>query len=253
MTLLRSLLFALYFWALSAAMTLAYLPVLLFGPRRIIVAGMRRWAGRVLWGLRAIAGTGLEVRGREHIPQGGALLAAKHLSMWETIAFHILLDDPAMVMKRELLFVPLYGQYARKAHMIVVDRKGGSRALKRLLADAKARLAEGRQIVIFPEGTRRRPGAVPDYKPGIAALYGALGVPCVPVALNSGLFWPRRGLLRRPGTILIEFLPPIAPGLPREAFMAALEARIETATARLLAEAPPGPSPAAAATAPGGS
>jgi 1-acyl-sn-glycerol-3-phosphate acyltransferase len=157
--------------------------------------------------------------------------------MWETITFHLLLDDPAMVMKRALLFVPLYGQYARKARMIVVDRKGGGAALRRMVAEAAARLKEGRQIVIFPEGTRKAPGAPPDYKPGIAALYGALGVPCVPVALNSGLFWPRRGVLRGAGRIVIEFLPPIVPGLSRGAFMAELKARIEEATARLLTEA----------------
>jgi 1-acyl-sn-glycerol-3-phosphate acyltransferase len=234
MTALRSLLFALYFGGVSATMTIGLSPLLFFGPRRAIVWAMRCWASLVLGGLKFITGIRMEVRGAEHIPQGGALIASKHLSMWETMVFHLLLADPAMVMKSELRKVPLYGRYAERAQMIIVDREAGAKALRLLLAEAKARLAEGRQIVIFPEGTRVNPGAPPDYKAGVAALYGHLGVPCTPVALNSGLYWPRRGLTRRPGTIRIEFLPPIAPGLSRPAFMAALEAAIESATARLL-------------------
>ena len=233
----RSLLFAGYFLALSAAMMIANVPVLFFGSRLAIVRCMRRWASRVMWGLRAIVGVKMEIRGRAYIPRGGALVAAKHLSMWETIAFHLLLEDPAMIMKRTLLFVPLYGAYARKARMIVVDRSGGIRSLKQMVAEAAVRLAEGRQIVIFPEGTRKQPGAAPHYKSGTAALYGALNIACTPVALNSGLFWPRRGLVRRSGTIVIEFLPPIPPNLDRDVFMAELQAQIEGATARLLAEA----------------
>jgi 1-acyl-sn-glycerol-3-phosphate acyltransferase len=233
---LRSLLFAAYFWALSAAMTIAYLPVLFFGSRQAIVRGMRRWSARVMWGLSAITETKFEVRGRAHIPRGAALVASKHMSMWETIVFHLLLEDPAAVMKRALRFVPLYGSYARKARMIWIDRSAGARALKQLVAESEARLKEGRQILIFPEGTRRQPGAAPDYKSGVAAVYAALAIPCTPVALNSGVFWGRRTLLRRPGTIVIEFLPPIPPGLPRETFMTELQARIEEATQHLLAE-----------------
>ncbi len=234
---LRSILFAAYFWVLSAAMTIAYLPALFFGSRDTIVRGIRRWAARVMWGLRTISGTQMEVRGHAHIPRGAALVASKHMSMWETIVFHLLLEDPAAVMKRALRFVPLYGSYARKARMIWIDRSAGARALKQLVTESVARLKEGRQILIFPEGTRRPPGAAPNYKSGVAAVYAALDVPCTPVALNSGVFWRRRSLLRRPGTIVIEFLPPIPPGLPREAFMAELQARIEEATQRLLAEA----------------
>lgn len=234
MILLRSLLFAAYFWTLTAAMTVLYLPTLVVGPRSVIVRGMRLWAGLTLRGLALIAGTRVEVRGRAHIPAGGALVASKHMSAWETIMFHLLLEDPALIMKRALLYIPLYGQYAMRVRMIVVDRQGHARTLRRMIADARARLDEGRQIVIFPEGTRTPPGAPPDYKPGVAALYGQLGVACVPVAHNSGLYWEPRGLLRRPGTIVIEFLPPIAPGLNRAAFMAALEGAIEPATARLV-------------------
>jgi len=237
MTRLRAFLFFLYFGLMSVAMNVGCLPVLL-GPRGWTVWAMRCWARLTLFGLRAIAGIGMEVRGRPYIPAGGALIASKHLSMWETIAFHLLVADPAMVMKRELLAVPLYGRYAQRAQMIVIDREAGAKTLKGMLSAAKMRLSEGRQIVIFPEGTRHQPGAPADYKSGVAALYGYLGAPCIPVALNSGLFWPKAGTLKRSGTIVIEFLPPIPPGLARAEFMAKLEGAIEPATARLLAEVP---------------
>jgi 1-acyl-sn-glycerol-3-phosphate acyltransferase len=233
---LRSLLFKLYFGLISVIMTVGLAPLLL-GPRGLIIYAMRQWARLTLFGLDHIAGIALELRGGQHIPKDGALIAAKHLSMFETIAFHILLADPALVMKRELLRIPLYGQYALRTKMIVVDRSAGAKALRKMLSDAKARLLENRQIVIFPEGTRVSPGAAPDYKPGIAALYAHLGVPCIPVALNSGLFWPKSGPLRRPGKIVVEALAPIPPGLPRADFMARLEGAIEPATASLLAEA----------------
>ena len=239
-TLIGSVVFALYFALVSAAMTIGLSPLLIFGPRRFIIYAMRSWARATLFGLEHFAGSRMELRGKDHVPQGAALIAAKHLSMWETLAFHLLLPDPALVMKSELLRIPLYGRYARRAQMIVVDRKAGAKAMRQLMADAEARLADNRQIVIFPEGTRVPPGAPPDYKPGIAALYGRLGVPCSPVALNSGLYWPRQGLRKRPGTIIIEFLPAIPPGLPRPQFMAALQSAIEDATQRLLANSQTG-------------
>jgi len=227
-------LFSLWLALVSAVMTIGCIPLLVAGPHRAIVGAMRLWARLILGGARGIAGVRYEVRGRAHLPHGPCLIASKHQSMWETIAFHLLLDDPALVMKRELLKIPLYGQYAKRTQMIVVDRDGHARSLKTLVADARDRLARGRQIVIFPEGTRRAPGAVPDYKPGIAALYSQLGIPCIPVALNSGSYWPRAGVMKRPGTIVIEFLEPIPAGLKRAEFMATLETRIEGAGARLV-------------------
>jgi 1-acyl-sn-glycerol-3-phosphate acyltransferase len=234
MAALRSALFTLYFALISAVMTIGLSPLLLIGPRRWVVTAMRSWAQVTLFGLKHIARIRMELRGEAYLPKEGALIAAKHLSMWETIAFHLLLPDPAIVMKAELLKIPLYGRYAQKAAMIIVDRQAGAKALRGLIATAQARVAERRQIVIFPEGTRVAPGAAPDYKPGVAALYAKLGIPCIPVALNSGLYWPRRGP-KKPGTIVIEFLPPIPPGLPRDRFMGAVEEAIETATKHLLA------------------
>ena len=237
MLLLRSLLFQIYFWVWSLSMNVGHIPLLVFDSRELVLHAQRRWARGIIWGLRVITGTHVEVRGSEHAPTGGALVACKHLSMWETVMLHIALGRPAFILKRVLLFVPLYGQYALRAGMIAVDRSGHASSLRKMVADARARLADGRQIVIFPEGTRRPVGAPPDYKPGVAALYSQLGAPCVPVALNSGVFWPRKGLARRPGTIVIEFLAPIPPGLRRKEFMAQLEGTIESATARLIAEA----------------
>ncbi len=235
MTFLRSLLFQIFFWTWSVLINLAYIPALLM-PRRVTIRGQAIWARVSFWGLKYIAGMDYEVRGRENIPDGPAIYASKHLSMWETVATHVLFPDPAIVMKRQLLWVPGYGWYAKSAKMIVIDREGGAKTIRSLIADAKAAIADNRQVVIFPEGTRRPLDAGADYKPGIAALYGALDVPCVPIAHNSGLYWPRRGFARKPGKVIVEVLPAIPPGLKRQAFMAELEGRIERATARLLAE-----------------
>ncbi len=203
-------------------------------PRKCSVRALQAWARTSLWLLKVVAGTRMEVRGVEYIPRGPALVAGKHQSLWETFAILPLLDDPAMVLKRELTWIPLFGWYIPKFRMIAVERGAGPSALRKLIARGEEEIARGRQIVIMPEGTRRSPGDPPAYKPGAAALYARLGVPCVPFALNSGLFWPRRKFLRYPGTIVIEFLPPIPAGLPRREFQARLEKAIETATDRLL-------------------
>lgn len=236
MTALRSLLFNLSFYIASAIILLAGSP-LLFGPRSWAMAGLKFHARVSLFLLRWVAGVRMEVRGLERIPKGAALVASKHQSAWDTFALVPLFADPALVMKSELLKIPFYGWFSRKFEMIFVSREKRGSALKQMLKDAQARRDQGRQIVIFPEGNRRAPGATPDYKPGIMALYDGLGLPCVPMALNSGLYWPRRSFWRHPGTIVVEVLEPIPAGLPRKVFLQRLEASIETATARLVAEA----------------
>jgi 1-acyl-sn-glycerol-3-phosphate acyltransferase len=233
---LRSLIFLLVFYLNTAVFLIVGSP-LLFGPRSWAMAALAAHGRASIWWLRVIVGTRLEVRGRENLPEGPALIASKHQSAWDTFGIVPLTRDPAMVMKQELLKIPLYGWFCRKFEMIFVRRELGPTALRRMVRDAKDRVAEGRDIVIFPEGTRRAVGAPPDYKPGIVLLYEALGVPCVPVALNSGVFWPRRSILRRPGTLVVEFLPAIPPGLPRREFTPLLQERIETASARLAADA----------------
>jgi 1-acyl-sn-glycerol-3-phosphate acyltransferase len=233
---LRSLVFNALFYLVLAVYLVAAIPTLLM-PRRGIIALARQWAGVNLALLRAICRITVDWRGLEKIPAGAALVAAKHQSAWETFALLTLFADPAYILKRELLWIPFYGWYARHAGMIPVERGGGKPALVAMAARARAALDAGRQIIVFPEGTRRPPGAEPKYKFGIAHLYGECGRPCVPIALNSGVFWPRRKFLRHPGTIVVEVLDPIAPGLPAEAFLARLQGDIEGATARLLAEA----------------
>jgi 1-acyl-sn-glycerol-3-phosphate acyltransferase len=235
MLIARSLVFNAVFYAHIVVCMVAILPLLL-APRKVLIRAVQAWARSVLWLLRVIAGTRVEFRGRGNIPHGAVLVAAKHQSLWETFALLTVFDDPAFVLKRELMWLPLWGWLAWRSGMVPVNRGAGSSALADMNERARAETARGRQILIFPEGTRRAPGAEPAYKFGIAHLYANLDVPCLPVALNSGLYWPRRRFIRRPGTILVEFLEPIPPGLPRKEFMDALQARIETASERLLAE-----------------
>jgi 1-acyl-sn-glycerol-3-phosphate acyltransferase len=230
---LRSLVFNTLFYLVLVVYLVAAIPTLLM-PRRAILALARHWARTNLAMLRSICRIEVDWRGLEKIPKGAILVAAKHQSAWETFALLALFDDPTFILKRELLWLPFYGWYARHAGMIPVERGGGKPALTAMAAHARAALAEGRQIVVFPEGTRRAPGAEPRYKYGIAHLYAECGVRCVPMALNSGLFWPRRRFMRYPGTIVVELLDPIAPGLPVDEFFARLQREIETATAQLL-------------------
>jgi 1-acyl-sn-glycerol-3-phosphate acyltransferase len=232
----RSLLFNVLFYVTTTLFVVIGSP-LLFAPRGWAMAALKVHARFELWLLRAIVGTTIEVRGRGNIPQGPCLVASKHQSAWETFALIPIFRDPALLMKRELFFIPFHGWFSRKFEMIPVDRDKGPAALRRMLREARKRIDDGREIIIFPEGTRRPPGAPPDYKTGIVLLYNALGVPCLPVALNSGLFWPRRSVIRRPGTIVVEILPPIPPGLPREEFLRRLQEAIEGASSRLLVEA----------------
>ena len=205
-------------------------------PRAWSMAALKVWARTTLWWLKVLAGITMEVRGREFIPQSGAMVAGKHQSLWETFALLPLFADPAVVLKRELTWIPLFGWFALKFKMIAVNRGAGASALKTMIADARTAIAGGRQILIFPEGTRRPPDAEPDYKPGAAALYLQLETDCVPFALNSGLYWPRRKFLRFPGTVIVEFMPAIPAGLKRREFSARLETAIETKTTALVAE-----------------
>lgn len=236
MLLIRSLVFALAFYVTTALFLILGSPLLL-APRRWAMKGLKAHAITSQWLLRVICGTRVEVRGQDKVPAGAALIVAKHQSAWDTFALVPLFRDPAIVLKDELKWIPFYGWFCVKFAHILVRRDKAAVALKAMLRDAGDRAAHDREILIFPEGTRRPPGAVPDYKPGYVALYDGLGVPCVPLALNSGVFWPRRSLLRRPGTIVVEFLDPIPPGMPRKDFRVLVETRLEAASERLLSEA----------------
>jgi 1-acyl-sn-glycerol-3-phosphate acyltransferase len=231
----RSLLFNALFYANLIAHSIVALPTLVL-PHQILREFIRSYGRTSLWLLRVICGIKVEWRGLEKIPQGACLIACKHQSLWETFALYAVLREPIYILKRELMWIPLFGWYAWKSRAIPVDRNAGLSALTRMTTRARKELDRGGQLVIFPEGTRRPPGAEPSYKPGVAFLYSKAEVPCAPLALNSGLFWPRRSLRRRPGTILVEALDPIPPGLDRKEFFARLQNVLENATARLVSE-----------------
>ncbi|WP_415288499.1 lysophospholipid acyltransferase family protein [Brevundimonas sp. S1H14] len=233
MTTVRSLIFTLWLYLSMPLFAVLLSPALLM-PHRAAMGVIKLWARFVLFGLRWIAGVKVEVRGLEHRPNGPALIAAKHQGMLDVIAPFAFLDDACFVMKKELMPLPFFGWFAWKTKMIAVDRAAHAKALKDMVRQTRARLAEGRQILIFPEGTRTAPGAPADYKPGVAAIYRDVDAPCWPVATNSGVHWPAHGFKRYPGTVVFEFLPPIPAGLKRAEFMKQLESRIEDASTALL-------------------
>ena len=210
---------------------------LLLAPRSWAMAALALHGDVTVWLLRVICGTKMEVRGREKLLPGPVIVAAKHQAAWDTFAIISLMRDPALVMKAELLSVPIYGRFCRKFELIPIQRELGPSALRQMVREARGRAAQNREIVIFPEGTRKIPGDAPDYKPGIAFLYQDLKTPVCPLALNSGMLWPRRSFLRYPGTIVVEFLDPIPPGLPRQEFMERLQSAIEGASNALCLEA----------------
>jgi 1-acyl-sn-glycerol-3-phosphate acyltransferase len=229
----RSALFQVAFHLWMAICGLALLP-LMIAPRRWVVRALTVWSRGIMWLMRVICGIRVELRGRENIPLGAALIAPKHQCAFDTFGPFAWLPDVCFVMKKELVWAPIVGMYALKVGAIVVDREGHSGALRKLVRDAKARFRDQRQLVIFPEGTRGEPGKPGVYKPGIAALYRELDLPVHPVATNSGVHWPAHGWLRKPGVIVFEYLEPIPPGLKRAEFMRTLTERIEKGSARLL-------------------
>lgn len=233
--LLRSIVFNVLFYLNTLVYLVIALPTF-FMPYRAIIAVARSWGATNLVLLRVVAGIDIDVRGAEKIPKGAIIVAAKHQSAWETFALLPLFDNPVFIVKRELQWIPIFGWLMVKGRMVPVDRSAGSQALKAMTERARVELADHRQLIIFPEGTRRPAGAEPRYKHGVAHLYAEEGVPCVPIALNSGLFWPRRSIRRLPGTVLVEILDPIVPGLDGAEFFDRLKSAIETATTRLIAE-----------------
>ncbi len=233
---LRSLVFNVFFYLWTGLLLLVLIPIMLLPGDRLVLGIGLLWGRGNLWALRVICDMTVEWRGMEKIPDGPLLVAAKHQSAWETFAFFEPFRRPAYVYKRQLAYVPLFGWAVWKARQIPVDRGRKGEALASITVGARKAAAIGRQVMIFPEGTRRPVAAPPDYKYGVAHLYRALGVPCQPVALNSGMFWARKSFLRHPGTVLVEFLDPIPPGLSPVAFAERLEADIEGATNRLIAE-----------------
>jgi 1-acyl-sn-glycerol-3-phosphate acyltransferase len=213
--------------------------IVLVLPRPFAMGFARRWGLYFVWLSRTVGGIRVEFRGLENIPPGPLLVAIKHQSLWETFMLLGMFDDPCFVMKRELAFIPLFGWFIYKMRNVPINRKDGARALIKLTRAANQEIHAdgGRQILVFPEGTRRPPRSPPLYKYGIAKLYEGLNVPCLPIGLNSGIFWPRNSLHMKPGTIIVDILPPIEPGLDRNEFFKRVQDQIETSSNRLMAEA----------------
>jgi 1-acyl-sn-glycerol-3-phosphate acyltransferase len=230
---LRSLIYNVLFYLNLAFWIIVALPTFLM-PRAALLTLARYWAGSSIWLLRIICNIRVEFRGVEKIPNGPLIIASKHQSMWETFALLQFFDQPLFILKRELMWIPLFGWYVIKADMIGVNRSAGGRSLLRMVRRAGEQVRRGRQLIIFPEGTRRSVDAPPRYKPGVALIYADCGVACLPVALNSGLFWPRRTFMRYPGTMVVEFLDPLPPGLSRDQFLTRVSDVIEEATNRLV-------------------
>lgn len=236
MTLIRSTLFNILYVLWTAGISLALVPLLPL-PRPYMVEGKRTWTRGIVFLARWVAGIRYQVRGLENLPKGPVILAVKHQSAWDTFFFDSVLADAVYVLKKELLSIPFVGWHMRKTEMIAVDRSAGIKAMHYMLEKARATIAAGRQIVIFPEGTRTKPGTSGHYMPGLAMLAASVDATVVPVALNSGLFWARNAFFKRPGTITVQFLPPMPAGLDRRAFLNELQSRIEMTTRALEAEA----------------
>ena len=237
MTWLRSLLYQVLFLPWTLLLCVGCLPLLVAAPRRTVQRAAALWLEGALWLQKTVLGLSFEVRGAGNLPKGGGIVAAKHQSAWETMVFHRLVGDPAFILKKELLSLPFIGWYMRRTGQIAIDRSAGSAALKLMLDGGRRAVADGRCVVIFPEGHRQPPGKPGRYHSGIFKLYEALEVPVAPIALNSGLFWSRDAFLRHPGRITLEVLPAIPPGLDRDSFMHRLQDAIETATRALEREA----------------
>ena len=230
---LRSLIYNVLFYLMLVFWVMVGIPTYLM-PRSGILTVARYWARSSIWLMRVVCNTRVEYRGLEKIPKGPLIVASKHQSMWETFALLQFFEQPLFIFKRELKWIPLFGWYLIKANMIGVDRRAGGRSLLAMARRAGEEVRRGRQLIIFPEGTRAAVDAPPNYKTGIAQIYADCGVTCLPVALNSGLFWPRRTFMRYPGTLVVEFLDPLPPGLSRREFIVRVSAVIEDATNRLV-------------------
>jgi 1-acyl-sn-glycerol-3-phosphate acyltransferase len=230
---LRSLVYNVLFYLLLVFWLIVAIPTFVM-PRRAILTIAKYWAGSSIWLQGVVCNTRVEYRGLEKIPLGPLIVASKHQSMWETFALLQFFEQPLYIVKRELTWIPFFGWYLNKANMIGIDRSAGGRSLKDMARRAAEAVRRGRQLIIFPEGTRTPVDAAPSYKPGVGLIYVDCGVACLPVALNSGLFWPRRTFMRYPGTLVVEFLDPLPPGLTRKEFLARVPALIEQATNRLV-------------------
>ncbi|MCZ2203554.1 lysophospholipid acyltransferase family protein [Bartonella sp. A05] len=243
MLILRSLLFTFAFYTTTFLQMILYAPFYFLMPRKKAWIVPKTWARVTLFLQKHIAGTDYEIEGIENLPKGACILAPKHQSAWETFSLVPYFDDPVLVIKRELMWIPFFGWYMAKTQIIPINRTTPIKALKTIIQNAKQKAKEGRQILIFPEGTRRQPGQEPDYKPGILALYNELKLQVVPIAHNAGLYWPRNNFCRYPGKIRVRILPPIEANLSKHDFQNQLIQTTEKACDELLLLAAKDPMP----------
>ncbi|XYK78809.1 MAG: lysophospholipid acyltransferase family protein [Labrenzia sp.] len=236
MLVLRSTVFQILFYSVTLVQMLLYLPVLLL-PRKWGWWIPHVWSKSLILLMKYVAGLNVEIRGRENLPNVGYIAAMKHQSAWETVGLIPLFPRPAFILKRELNWLPFFGWYTMKFDQIPINRGKRSEALAAMMEAAKEKIADKRQILIFPEGTRRPAGAEPKYKFGIAHLYKNLECPVVPIAHNAGVYWPRASFMVHPGTVIVEILPPILPGLEAQELYDTMIEKIETASNRLIEEA----------------
>lgn len=236
MTFFRSLAFNIALFGWSSFALVAFVP-LLIASRSTLLSAVRIWTHNIFWLQRHILSLDFEFRGVENLPEGPFIIAAAHQSAWDTICFFAVLRDPVFVLKKELYSVPMFAPYARKLGMIAIDRSSGASEARRMIRSVSAELGTGRPVVIFPGGTRSAPDEIVPLKSGISVLYRRCGVPVIPVSLNSGYFWGRRSFVKNPGTIIVEFHAPIAPGQDATVFDELLSSRIHDGNRTLLDEA----------------
>ena len=228
MIIIRSLLFNLFLYSWTSFIAILFLPFLLLTNQILLTKIVGNiWAYGLKYGLLYICKIKVEVRGKENLPERPFIVASKHQSALETIMFYTVFSDIVFILKKELLFLPIYGIYLARMGMITIDRKGGASSIKKMLKDAKKALNLGRTLIIYPEGTRGRVGEKIPYKPGVAAIYLHTHKMVVPLALNSGEFWPKGSFLKYPGTCVFEIKPPLPANLPKDEFMERLEQAIE--------------------------
>jgi 1-acyl-sn-glycerol-3-phosphate acyltransferase len=232
MLVVRSLIFNVFFYVFTALCSVGAMLLAIVWPSRLMTIP-RLWSRGWLYAYKLICGVRYEVYGTENVPGGACIIAMKHQSIWESCAVFAIFGRPIFVLKSELMWIPIFGWVMKRMGCISIRRGAGRLALASMISGAREALARGNQIVIFPEGTRSAPGAQPSYKSGVSHLYAALHVSCVPVALNSGVLWPRRRFLRPPGLVTVSILPAIPAGLPRQQMLDHMILVIETATRQL--------------------
>ncbi len=230
---IRALLFYLFATLWTFFVGIVFFPLVFLPAYVIVIVVGKSWAYGLYFLLRLFCNLKMEARGLENIPKGPVIFASKHQSALETIMMHILIKRPVFVLKKELLNLPVFGFYLKTMGMVYIDRDGGLKTLKHLLKQVQERISQEYSIIIFPEGTRTKPGESAEYNPGIAAIYNLDIAPIIPIALNTGKFWSKNTIVKNPGNFVIEFLPEIPKNLAKQEFMAILKHRIESKSSSL--------------------